>query len=174
LFATKPTGTTFGEKHAWNGLLALCLLMGFFGIGDIIAGGTSLRGGESVLMHSISRISWDELQTTSPYVANLVDWQVRTRGAWIAGFAFLGAMICCTGFRLGERWSWYALWAIPARMAVTVIMLLTVDRAPGSGTPVPVFSGSILCLLAVLTLALSSRRFFQIAGHERVGGTVRA
>jgi membrane protein DedA with SNARE-associated domain len=68
---------TFFERHAWKVLLVLILFIGFFGISDMVGGASDLQNGETVYMNIITGISWNELQTVSPRVANLVDVKVR-------------------------------------------------------------------------------------------------
>jgi len=113
------------------------------------------------LMHSITGMSWNELQAASPKVANLIDVKFRTDGASLATIALLSTAVCLTGFRRGERWAWYALWGIPLWMMVTVFFILIVPKQPGSGTPVPIISGSILSVIFMSMLGLSYRKFFR-------------
>ncbi len=151
----------FFERHAWKVLLGVSLLVGFFGVGDMVGGASDLQNGESVFMHSITGTSWNELQATSPKVANLIDLKFRMDGAALTTIALLSTAICLTGFRRGERWAWYALWALPFWTLSIVILILLADRQPGSGTPVPVISGSILSVICVSMLGLSYRKFLR-------------
>ena len=75
--------------------------------------------------------------------------------------ALLSLAICLSGFRKGERWAWYALWALPLWMLLTAFFISTVEKQPGAGTPVPVISGSILFVISASMLLLSSPRFFR-------------
>ena len=127
----------------------------------MVGGASDLQNGETVFMHSITGMSWNELQAASPKVANLIDVKFRTDGAALATIALLSMAVCLTGFRRGERWAWYALWAIPLWMMSTVVFILMVDKQPGSGTPVPIISGSILSVIWVSMLGLSYRKFFR-------------
>ena len=102
---------TFFERHAWKVLLGVSLLVGFFGVGDMLGGAADLQNGETIMMHSLTDISWDELQAASPNAANLIDMKFRTDGASLVTIAVLSTAICLTGFRHGQRWAWYALWA---------------------------------------------------------------
>ena len=158
---TKSRTETFFNRHAWKTLLAVSLLIGFFGAGDMLGGASDLQNAETVLMHSITGMSWNELQAASPKVANLIDVKFRTDGASLATIALLSTAVCLTGFRRGERWAWYALWGIPLWMMVTVFFILIVPKQPGSGTPVPIISGSILSVIFMSMLGLSYRKFFR-------------
>jgi hypothetical protein len=152
---------TFFERHAWKVLLGVSLLIGFFGVTDMVGGASDLQKGETVLMHSLTGTSWNELQAESPQAANLIEWKFKTDGASLFTIALLSGLVLLTGFRRGERWSWVALWALPLWMAVTVLFTLSAITHPGYGTPVPVISGSILFLLWVAFLAITYRKFFR-------------
>jgi hypothetical protein len=151
----------FFDRHAWKVLLLVSLLIGFFGVSDMVGGASDLQNGETVLMHSITGMSWNELKAVSPRVANLIDVKFRMDGAAITTVALLSIAVCLTGFRRGERWAWVALWAIPLWTMLTAFFILTVNKLPGSGTPVPVISGPILSVICVSMLGLSYRKFFR-------------
>jgi hypothetical protein len=148
------------ERHAWKIFVGLSIIIGSFGIGDIRIGASELQTDEAVLMQSITRMSWNELQAANPKVANLIDLKWRWGGADFAFIAILSIIICLNGFRRGERWAWYAMWMWPLWLAADVVLGLNVDKDSSYGTPVPVISGSVLLVVSVLTLALSYRRFF--------------
>lgn len=152
---------TFSERHAWKVLFGVSLILGLFGAGDMLGGASDLQNGETIMMHSLTDMSWNELQAASPNAAHLIDMKFRTDGATLAAFAVLSAAICLTGFRRGQRWAWYALWALPAWLALTVFFVFNAVKHPRYGTPVPVISGSILFVVCAIFLALSYRKFFK-------------
>jgi hypothetical protein len=139
---------TFFERHAWKVLAGLSLVIGRFGVGDMLHGAADLQSGETVLMHSVTRTSWNELLAASPNVANLIDLKFRTEGSSYAAIALLTLTICLGGFRRGEWWAWYALWIFPMWMALTVYFVIHVGKDPSYGTPVPKSRGhfSLSCL----------------------------
>jgi hypothetical protein len=151
----------FFYRHAWKILLGVSLLIGFFGVSDMVGGASDLQNGETVYMHSITGMSWNELQEESPKVANLIDVKFRQDGAALTTIALLSMAVCWSGFRRGERWAWVALWALPLWSIMTVFFILMVEKLPGSGTPVPAISGSILSVICVSILGLSYRKFFR-------------
>ena len=151
---------TWFERMAWIGLLAVSAIIGVFGVGDMLGGARDLQNGETVMMHSLTGLSWNEVQAASPGAANLIDWKFRTDGATLAVVAGLCLAIGLTGFRRGERWAWGALWALPAWMGLTAYFTVSAVRYPNFGTPIPAISGSILGAVCVLCLAASYRRFF--------------
>ena len=152
---------TFSERHAWKALFGVSLVLGLFGVGDMLGGASDLQNGETILMHSLTDMSWNELQAANPNAANLIDTKFRTDGATLATIAVLSAAICLTSFRRGQRWAWYALWALPVWMVLTAAFILNAVKHPRYGTPIPVISGSILAVLYTTCLALSYRKFFK-------------
>lgn len=141
-------------------MLGVSLIIGLFGVMDMVGGASDLQKGETVLMHSLTGTSWKDLRAESPQTANLIEWKFRTGGASLFTIALLSGLVLLTGFRRGERWSWAALWALPLWMALTVLFTWNAIKYPGYGTPVPLTSGSILLTLWVLSLALTYRKFF--------------
>lgn len=152
---------SFFERHAWKILLGVSLLVGFFGVGDMLAGAADLQSGETVFMHSVTGMSWNDLQAASPGVANLIDLKFRMDGAALTTIALLSTAVCLIGFRRGERWAWYTLWALPFWTILTAAFILMVNKVPDSGTPVPVISGSILTVICLSMLGLTYRKFFR-------------
>jgi hypothetical protein len=150
----------FFERNAWKILLGVSLLIGYFGIGDMVGGASDLQNGETVLMHSITGISWNELRAVAPAAANLIEWKFRSEGASLFIVAVLAVVICLTGFRRGERWAWNGLWAIPLWLALNTLNILTAITRPEYGIPVPVISGAIFFVVWVAMLGLSYRKFF--------------
>lgn len=149
------------ERHGWTVILALILVLGVFGALDLAGGAGDLQNGEAVLMHSLTDTSWNDLQVADQGAARLVDWKYRSDGATLLALAVLGAAVCLTGLRRGERWAWLVLWTLPAWAAVTVVSVLLAIRHPGYGTPVPVISGAVLFAIWCVVLALSSPRYLR-------------
>ena len=152
---------SFFARHAWKVLLGVSLVVGVFGVGDMLGGATDLQNGETIMMHSLTDMSWNELQTASPNAANLIDMKFRTDGASLATLALLSIAVCLTGFRRRQRWAWYTLCALPAWLALNVLFVFNAVKHPGYGTPIPVISGSIFFVLCTTFLALSHRKFFK-------------
>ena len=51
----------FFERHAWKILLGVIGLTGLFGLSDMFGGTSDLQNGETVFMHSITGMSWNDL-----------------------------------------------------------------------------------------------------------------
>jgi cytochrome bd-type quinol oxidase subunit 2 len=143
-------------------LLGTCILVGLYGVSDMVNGASDLQKGEKVLMHSLTGTSWNDLKTKNPEAANLIEWKFRTDGASLVTIALLsGVVVLTTGFRRGERWSWVAMWVLLLWMALTVLLTWNAIQHPGYGTPVPIISGSILFVLWVAFLAMAYGKFFR-------------
>jgi hypothetical protein len=152
---------SFFARYAWIILLVVILMVGFFGIGDMFEGASNLQDGEKAYMTGVTGMTWNELKAASPTVARMIDTIFRTNGVTLATVALLSLAICLTAFRKGERWAWFALWALPLWIALTVFFIAIVEKQAGAGTPVPVISGSILFVISAFMLLISSPRFFQ-------------
>ena len=161
---------SFPERHSWKVLLGVSLLLGLFGVGDMFGGASDLQNGEKVYMTGVTGMTWNDLKSTSPTVARLIDTNFRGNGASLTTVALLSLAICLTAFRKGERWAWFALWALPLWMLLTVFFISTVEKQPGAGTPVPVISGSILATICAAALGLSYRKFFRSRYESKNGG----
>jgi hypothetical protein len=165
--ANQAVGLTEGRsvsgigRHAWKVLLAISAILGLFSLGDMFGGAANLQRGETVLMHNLTGMSWDELRAADPGAANLVNWQFRVAGAALFTIAILSAAICLTGFRRRQRWAWYTLWVLPFWLMFTAVSILAARAYPVEGAPAPVISGSIFTALWAGTLALSYRSYLK-------------
>lgn len=157
----RSASKSFFERHTWKILLVAIVTIGILGISDMLGGASDLQSGEKVYMTGVTGMTWNELQARNPTVARMIDTIFRTNGATLTTVALLSLAICLTGFRKGERWAWFALWALPFWMALTVFFVSTVEKQPGAGTPVPVISGSVLYVISSSLLLLSGSRIFR-------------
>ncbi len=161
---------TFFERHAWKLLLGVIGLTGLFGLSDMVGGASDLQNGETVFMHSITGMSWNELHAQSPRLANMIELMLKMDGAALTLVSLLSMAICLTSFRKGVRWAWFALCVIPLWYLLIAFFIQSVDKLPNSGTPVPVISGSILASICVAALGLSYRKFFRSQQRSNNGG----
>lgn len=150
----------FLARYGWIVFLVLSLILTLFGLGDIFTGGSTFESGEGPTLQGISGMTWQELASTSPNAANMIDYLVRAGGAHLFVFGLLSLIVAVTAFRRGDRWAWYAMWLWPLWLVLIIVILLTAYKQPGPGIPPPLISGSIFMGLAVLTLLLSYRKFF--------------
>lgn len=143
-------------KYAWITLLVLAILSLWIGLGDFFRAGS----GDPALTETILGTPWSELKVMSPRIVSLVDLLSMILGAWLTGFSILAITISAVPFRRGERWAWYALWALPLAYILVFVAVFTADRLPGSPTPPAIFSAPALFVLSSGALLLSVRHFF--------------
>jgi hypothetical protein len=146
------------ERNGWKVFTGISLIAAVFGLGDVIIGGSTFASGEGVLFNRLTGTTWDALQAADQGAANLIDYQVRAGGAYIALFGILSLAISMTALRHGEAWAWYALWVWPLGIALIVAVLWSATP-PGEGIPVPIISGSITIVISLATLLFSARRY---------------
>lgn len=150
---------SFFERHAWKVFLVLSGILILFGLGDIFTGGATFSSGEAPTVLGISGMTWEQLGAASPNSATMIDYLVRAGGVHLFVLGLLSLVICLTAFRRGERWSWFAMWLWPLWMVLVVMLLLSAYKQPGPGVPPPLVSGSIILILAVVTLVLAYRKY---------------
>ena len=102
-------------------------------------------------------MSWSQLATSSPGLADFISIIYRLAGLSTLGFAILGISITLTGYRKGERWTWYASWYLPvfglgwgATEPAAILHL----------ADLPPFFIPLLLIVMFLGLLLPYRKFF--------------
>lgn len=143
-------------RFAWILLLAVSILSLWIGFGDFARAGDA----DPALVESVSGITWEDLQSVSPTLANLVDLLSRLVGSLWIGLSFLGIIVSATAYRNGERWAWYGLWAIPLVMALIFTTFMFADRIEGSPNPPALYSAPGLFVIATIGLLAPIRKFF--------------
>lgn len=151
---------TFFERYSWIVFFVLGLILTLFGLGDIMTGGATFEGGEAPTLQGISGMTWQQLSSTSPNAAGMIDYLVRAGGAHLFLLGLLSMVVAATAFRRGERWAWFAMWLLPLWLAMVVILLLSTYKPAGPGVPPPLVSGVIFIVIAAVTLGLSFRKYF--------------
>ena len=145
------------QRYAWIVLLVVGVLSLLIGLGDFILAGN----GDPALVESVTGTPWTEVTATNPRIASLVNLLSRILGAWLIGFSILAVGISVTAYRKGDRWAWYALWALPLTFALIFAAFLTAGRVSGAPMPPALFSAPGLFLLSAFGLLLPYRRFFR-------------
>lgn len=145
------------EKHAWVLLVIAASPVLFFAVVHIISDGP--RAFE--LVEGNLGISWEDLASEEPEIANVIRGFVKSMGVFALGFAALFMVIVTTGYRKGERWAWYAALLFPA---ILIGFAPIVPSYGGWQDPVQfrgVITGIVTMLaLMLLGLLLPFRRFF--------------
>jgi hypothetical protein len=111
---------------------------------------------------AIISIPWDAVDQTMPATAQLTTAVVRLSGALgtCAGIVIMG--VAATGYRWGERWAWYLLWALPLYATLDLAVL----GAYGALTLVGFAWDLLLLALALGGLLVPYRSFFEVGTRD--------
>jgi hypothetical protein len=145
----------FWVRHGWKFLLGLVIVIGLFGIGDVIRG----LDADPAIPEGVAGLTPDEIRETSPSLALLVDLGVRAGGIHLIVIGVLWTMIVLVPYRRGERWSWYAMWTFPVWSLAVAVSFLFVELQPNVPPPPPAVSGWVFFALTALLLVGSRRGF---------------
>jgi hypothetical protein len=145
----------FWLHHGWKFLLGLVLVIGLFGVGDLLRG----MDADPAIPVGITGMSPDDIRATSAPLARLLDLQIRSGGLQLMVISLVWGVIILVPFRRGERWAWYAMWSFPLWAVAVAASFLFVDLQRGVPPPPPAVSGWVLFGIAALLL-LASRRGF--------------
>ncbi len=146
-------GGGFWVRHGWKFLLGLVVVIGLFGIGDILLG----LDADPAIPEGVAGMSPEEMRESSPDLARHSDLQVRAGGIQLVVIATLWAVVLIFPFRRGERWAWWTMWTFPGWALAVAVMFLFVDLQPGMPIPPPAISGWVFFGLTGLLL-LATRR----------------
>lgn len=146
----------FFARHAWRILLGLVLVIGLFGIGDVILG----MEADPAIPEAVTGLTPAEIETRSQPLATLVDLQIRSGGLHLILLATLWAVILWIPFRQHERWAWYAMWTFPLWALTVSVAFLFVELRPDAALPPPAISGWVFFGAAGLLLLASRRLVF--------------
>lgn len=157
LISTKSAQTSPGAlaRHAWKILLGLAVVIGLFGVGDLIFG----LEADPAIPVGVAGLTPDEIRQTSEPLARLIDLQVTSGAIQLISISALWGAILALPFRRGERWAWYAMWTFPAWSLSVALIFLSVDLQPDVRPPPPAISGWVFFGLTTLLLLVSRRNF---------------
>ncbi|GAA1807782.1 hypothetical protein [Agromyces neolithicus] len=124
--------TTRGDRVrippvSW-GLLALATILGalngLYVLVVPVGGQTELTGR-----------TWDQFAADDAEMASLYSMDLALLGiTWVA-FGLLAAVVSLFAYRLGERWSWYALWLVPLAYGGAAARMLVDEYSAGWSDP---------------------------------------
>lgn len=154
-------------RHAWKVLLGLYVLILLLGVGEFLQG----QGGDPGMVEAVSGSPWNALEMTNPGIANLLDVETRIIGALWAGLGFIGAAVSFTGFRRGERWAWWSMWALPLVMALIFGTFLSTGLVPDTPTPPALYSAPFTIIVSSFVLLFSIRKFFRTKSRKEGEGS---
>lgn len=136
------------SKYAWIILFGLSSLLV---INILIVGAFASDASDFALN---TGVAWDELRAAYPSVASAYVLEQRLLYVSFAGVGLFALVTTYFGLRPGQRWAWFALWILPAVLALTAILMLS-GRRPEIGA----FYGGY-SIAAVLGLLLTIRTVF--------------
>jgi hypothetical protein len=143
------------RRRAWWYLVAFSVLVGLFGIGDVLGGITVDPG----ITTGLSGLTLDELQAQSEAGYRLYDFASRAQGLALVIIGVLLTAILLVPYRAGLRWAWYALWSLPAWSFAVLGLYVVYGVDPSQPLPPPMVSGPLLGGIALAVLVLDGPRF---------------
>lgn len=152
-------GAGFWTRHGWKFLLTLVVVIGVFGVGDLLRG----LDADPAIPQGVAGLSPDQIRTSNPDVARLADLQVRSGGVHLIIISILWTVIVAGPFRRWERWAWRAMWTFPSWSLAVAVTFLFVELQPGQPTPPPAISGWVFFGMTSLLLLVLRRGFFTAA-----------
>jgi hypothetical protein len=148
------------ERYDWVVWAILALLGVSMGVTDMLTGGRTYASGETALFEGITGLTWDQLQAAEPGASRFIDYQARSSGASIVFGGLLTIAIAVLGLRRGQRWAWLLMWLVgPLSLVLTLSVLLSTERVPGAGVPVPLIGQTIFLIITVGLLLLTYRKY---------------
>ena len=148
---TTPRVEKFYEKYAW-------VLISAVGVLTLVGGAPHAFGmnTDPATVERIVGMTLSELKASNPLFYDLYNFYFRFGGLSDMGFGFFVTLISSTVYRRGERWAWYALWAVPVFFLGSSAIAMSLG--PSSGD---LLSFTLLfVILSLLGLLLSFRKFF--------------
>ena len=157
---TQGRRLNIGERYDWVAWVVLAVLGALMGVTDMLTGGRTYASGEAVLFEGITGMTWDQLQAAEPGAARFIDYQVRSSGASILFSGLLTIAIAVLGLRRGQRWAWLMMWLLgPLSIVLSLIVLVSAEKVPGAGVPVPLIGQSIFLIITVGLLLMAYRKY---------------
>ena len=103
----------------------------------------------------------DELESDDPHSFRLIDVQARFGGLDLIVIGLLFSTILLTSFRRNERWSWWAMWLLPAWGAAVSATILRQGLVEGQAPPSPLFTGPVIAGLSSVLLLITAPQFIR-------------
>jgi cytochrome bd-type quinol oxidase subunit 2 len=147
---------SFFARNAWKVIFVLYILILVLGVGEFRRG----QSGDPGMVEAVSGISWEQLKTSNPEMADLLDVETRIIGSLWVGLGLIGAAVSLTGFKRGEKWAWWSTWSLPIVMALILGIFLNAKLVSEAPTPPALFSAPITITISGLALLLCIRKFF--------------
>ena len=143
------------RRRAWWYLVALSVLIGLFGLTDIV-GGVSADPGITL---GLTGRSLAELEAEGALAYRAYDFTTRTQGLSLVIIGILATGVLLIPYRHGQAWAWRLTWSLPAWTAGVFLMYVAFGLAPGAPPPPPMISGPLLGVIAAAVLLMDRGRF---------------
>jgi hypothetical protein len=151
------------QRHAWQLLLALTVLVAVIGINPVIQG---IREDETVTL-GFTGLTAAQLEAANPQTYRLLDFQARSGGIALIAIGTLLSAILVGAYRHARRWAWWAMWILPAWGVSIFLLILAVGLEPGQPPPYPMISGPIVAALSSALLLISAPQFLGREGRPQ-------
>jgi hypothetical protein len=152
------------EKYAWILLLAIGVIILVTAVPHAFGINT-----DPETVERISGMALNELKDSNPAFFNLHIFYFSFGGLSDLGVAFFITTISLTAYRKGDKWSWYALWFIPAYFigcAAITMSIETISIESSLSLLLPITMFVILSLLDCSYRTGSSSQARSISKHD--------
>ena len=143
------------RRYASWALLVLTVLIGLFGLGDVLIGPPFDPG----IALGLTGRTHAQLQAESAAGYRLLDYYTRAGGIELIVIAVATTLILLIPYRQGRPWAWWAMWLVPAWAIGGFALNLAFGVASGETPPPPMISAPILAAVAAVALLVDRERF---------------
>lgn len=147
----RPRPASLG-RTAWVLLLVDGVLLG---CGSLFWLGRG-RFFDDAIYEKVGGASWPSLSAIAPSVERVASVAVRLVGVVGLCASILVIAVAMTSYRRGDRWAWYAMWALPLYCSLDTATLASYRAL----TPTAAAWNLALFTIALLALVAPYRRFF--------------
>ena len=106
------------QKYAWVILFGLGVLL----VANILIVVAFTSGTSD--FEADTGVAWDEFTAAYPSVASAYILKQRLLYVGFASIGLFALVMTYFGLRPGHRWAWFALWVLPAALALTTILMI--------------------------------------------------
>ncbi len=148
------------RRRAWWVLFALSVVIALLAVGDVVVGARFEPSGPL----AVGGRTLEAISSGSPEVFRVIDFHARMGGVGLLALGLLLALVTWFPYRAGERWSWRAMWVLPAWAASFLVVPMLYGLAPGQALTPAMLSGPVIALLAAAALVVDAGRFRPLVG----------